>query len=393
MRIIEKNQLFRLYSKCGIILLDTIKVMIVDDSASVRMVLKQILNSDPSIEVIATASNPLIAERYMNKDWPDVIVLDIEMPHKDGITYLKEIMAKRPTPVVICSSLTHKNASITIEAMRAGAVEVLAKPKIGVQDYFNETSMMMIDAVKSASQANLKNFKKNIKTPGIESKSDTRNRFSSTTIQPKHNADVILSPSQGKPLSIETDKFIAIGASAGGTQAIESVLETLPASVPGIVIVQHMPEKFTEAFAQRLNNICSINVKEAVNNDKIEPGMALVAPGNKHMLVKRNGSSYSVEIKEGPPVSRHRPAVDVLFRSVAKFAGKNALGIILTGMGDDGAAGMTEMHQAGARTIAQNEDTCIVFGMPKEAIARGAVDVVLPLNKIAGEIIDYGKGV
>lgn len=365
--------------------------MIVDDSASVRMVLKEILNSDPTIEVTAVASNPLIADRYIEKDWPDVIILDVEMPHKDGITYLKEIMRRRPTPVVICSSLTEKNASITIEAMRAGAVEVLSKPKIGVQDYFNETSMMMVDAVKAAAQANLKNVKRDLKSIPPGSGQANKSQIDPSLVQPKHSADVILSPSSGKPVEMETDRFIAIGASAGGTQAIESVLETLPSNVPGIVIVQHMPEKFTEAFAQRLDKVCSIKVKEAVNNDRIERGMALVAPGNRHMLIKRSGASYSVEIKDGPPVSRHRPAVDVLFRSVAKYAGKNALGIILTGMGDDGAAGMKEMHNAGVKTIAQNKDTCIVFGMPKEAIARGGVDAVLPLNRIAGEIVEYGK--
>ncbi len=365
--------------------------MIIDDSASVRMVLKQILNTDPYIEVTATAANPLLADRYLEKQWPDVIILDIEMPHKDGITYLKEIMKKRPTPVVICSSLTEKNASITIDAMRAGAVEVLTKPKIGVQDYFNETSMMIIDAVKSASQANLRKLKNNINKTPAETEKIIPASPPFPSVQEKLSADVILPAGREKKVDGDTDKIIAIGASAGGTQAIEAVLKTLPRDTAGIVIVQHMPEKFTEAFAMRLDSVCNITVKEAVDKDKIERGMAFVAPGNRHMLIARSGRSYGIEIKDGPPVCRHRPAVDVLFRSVARYAGSNALGIILTGMGDDGAAGMVEMHAAGVRTIAQNEATSIVFGMPKEAIARGAVEAILPLDQIAGEIVSYSR--
>lgn len=370
----------------------TIKVMIVDDSASVRMVLRQVLEQDPGIEVIAAAHDPFIADNYLKKAWPDVIILDVEMPKKDGITYLREIMKRRPTPVVICSSFTQKNATITIEAMRAGAVEILTKPKIGVQDYLSDASMMIIDAVKSASQVNLSNLKKNVKSVSVEPKEiKSRNVWQKQKIEPRHTADVILSSASGESVTADTEKFIAIGASAGGTQAIEIILKALPVDVPGIVIVQHMPENFTDAFAQRLDHVCALHVKEASDNDVIERGTVLVAPGNRHLLIKRNGPGYGVEIKDGPPVSRHRPAVDVLFRSVAKFAGKNALGIILTGMGDDGAAGMVEMHKSGVRTVAQDENTSIVFGMPREAINRGAVDQVLPLGEISGEMLRYGR--
>ena len=369
-----------------------IKVVIVDDSASVRVVLKQILESDPMIDVIATAADPLVASRLFEKEWPDVIILDVEMPHKDGITFLKEIMKDHPTPVVICSSLTEKNAAITIDAMRAGAVEVLTKPRIGVKDFFNEASMMIIDAVKAASQANLKILRRSSETHRLQKPVGEEPPKRKLTPNPKLSADVILPAKAGKPMTERTERFIAIGASAGGTQAIEEVLKDLPANSPGIVIVQHMPEKFTQAFADRLDRVCAVTVREATDGDSVEQGLVLIAPGNRHMLVNRKGRHYSVAIKDGPPVSRHRPAVDVLFRSVAQHAGKNALGIILTGMGDDGAVGMLEMHKAGVPTIAQNKETCIVFGMPKEAIDRGGVDTVLPLQKIPEAIIRYGSG-
>ncbi len=365
-----------------------IAVAVIDDSASVRSVLTEVLSSDPAIQVIFSAHNPVLAERYLAKQWPDVFILDIEMPEKDGITFLKEIMSSRPTPVVICSALTEKNASVTMEAMRAGAVEILQKPRLGIKNFLTESAMMIIDAVKSASQANVSVLRKS--SEALMKSGRAASLTQGIHIAPKLNADVMLPPSSGR-VSETTEKFVAIGASAGGTQAIEVVLGALPQNVPGIVIVQHMPEKFTLAFANRLNSISRITVKEAEDGDRIAPGLALVAPGNRHMLVHRNGSNYSVQIKDGPPVSRHRPAVDVLFRSVAKYAGKNALGIILTGMGDDGAAGMLEMKNAGSITIAQNEETCIVFGMPKEAIARGGVHRVLPLEHIPGEIVAYGK--
>ena len=357
--------------------LETIKIHIVDDSASVRKVLGDLLDTDSSLEVIDTSSDPIIAEKKLKKQWPDVFILDIEMPHKDGITFLKEIMATRPTPVVMCSSLTENNTKITMEALSAGAVEIISKPKVGLQNFLYESAMMLVDVIKSAALADVKTLKKTISAkPGLK-------------VSPKLTADALLTPFDGKRVTCKTDKIVTIGASAGGTQALEALLSSLPLNSPGIIIVQHMPEKFTFAFAKRLNNICAIEVKEAEDNDQVKSGRALIAPGNLHLMVIRKGSNYSVITKEGPLVSRHRPAVDVLFRSVAKNGGENVLGVILTGMGDDGAAGMFEMKQAGSRTIAQNEETCVVFGMPKEAIKRGGVDEVLPLEDISGEIIKF----
>jgi len=354
---------------------EKIKVMIVDDSASVRTVLGEILNSNPDMELIATASDPIIAERLMKKQWPDVMILDIEMPNKDGVTFLKEIMRYRPTPIVMCSSIAEKDAKVTMEALSAGAVEIITKPKIGLKNFLSESIDMITEAVRSASKSNVKKLKMNI---------ETELKYS-----PKLSADVILSPAQGKFVAGISDRFVALGASAGGTQATEIVLKALPKNSPGIVIVQHMPEKFTKAYASRLNTVCEVNVKEAENGDIIKTGQVIVAPGSHHMLVKRKGEHYIVEIKDGPPVSRHRPSVDVLFRSVAKIAGKNALGVILTGMGDDGAAGMLEMHNAGAKTVAQDKETCVVFGMPKEAIKLGGVEEVFPLNKIPEAILKF----
>ena len=354
---------------------DKIKVMIVDDSASVRKVVGDIVDSNQDMELIAAATDPIIAMNFLRKQWPDVMILDIEMPRKDGITFLKEIMRDRPTPIIICSSLAEKNAKVTMEALAAGAVEIITKPKVGIKDFLNESVITITDAVRSASNANVKRLKQ-----GKEAK---------ITIDPKLKADVILSPWQGDRISSTSDKFVAIGSSAGGTQAIEAVLQTLPSNSPGIVIVQHMPEKFTAALANRLNSLCNVKVKEANDGDDIKNGCVMIAPGNRHMLVNRKGEHYSVTIKDGPPVSRHRPSVDVLFRSAAKAAGKNALGIILTGMGDDGAAGMLEMHNAGAKTIAQDEKTCVVFGMPKEAINLGGVDEISPLHKIPDAILRF----
>jgi two-component system chemotaxis response regulator CheB len=353
-----------------------IKVHIVDDSATVRMVLSELLASDPAIEIIAVSSDPIIAEKKLEKEWPDVFILDVEMPHKDGITFLKEIMAKRPTPVVMCSHLTVKNARITMEALASGAVEIIAKPDVGLKEFFLDSAISLIDAVKSASHANVSKMD----LPG-----------SIKPVQNKLSADVVLAPWDGHKINRATDKLIAIGASAGGTQAIEAVLTALPENVPGVIIVQHMPEKFTKAFAERLDKICRINVKEAEDGESIAPGNAYIAPGNFHMFIDRVGEHYKIIVKDGPLVSRHRPAVDVLFRSVAKMAGKNAIGIILTGMGDDGAVGMLEMKNAGSKTVAQNEETCVVFGMPKEAIKRGAVDKIVPLNKVPDEIMHFSN--
>jgi len=354
-----------------------IKVLIVDDSAVVRQVLTANLSQDPGIEVIGAASDPVFAMAKMQGQWPDVIVLDVEMPRMDGITFLKQLMSVRPTPVVICSTLTEKGAETTMQALAAGAVSIVAKPKLGLKQFLQEDSESLVIAVKAAARANLR-----------------RLAVSSAALPPvqaKLTADAIL-PAGVHAMAETTDRVIAIGTSTGGTQALEVVLTALPRVCPGIVIVQHMPEKFTGAFAARLNNLCQAEVREAVNGDRVKPGCALIAPGGRHMLLKRSGARYYVEIVDGPPVSRHRPSVDVLFRSVAKCAGKNALGIIMTGMGDDGAKGLKEMHDMGARTLGQDEDSCVVYGMPKEAAKLGAVDKELALSRIAAEIVAYGNG-
>ncbi|AXS79352.1 chemotaxis response regulator protein-glutamate methylesterase [Dechloromonas sp. HYN0024] len=353
---------------------DKIKVMIVDDSALVRQVVAQALASDPGIEVIATAADPLFALQKMKVAWPDVLVIDIEMPRMDGITFLKKIMAERPTPVVVCSSLAENGALATFEALAAGAVSIITKPKVGLKSFLEDASNDIVQAVRSAARANMRA----VRATAID--------------RPKLTADVMLSAGSNRTLERTTDQVVAIGTSTGGTQALEAVLTKLPATSLGIVIVQHMPEKFTAMFAERLNSLCQIEVREAKNGDRVIPGLALIAPGGRHMMLKRNGAQYVVDVADGPLVNRHKPSVDVLFRSVAKFAGANALGIIMTGMGDDGARGMKEMHDAGARTIAQDEASCVVFGMPKEAIKLGATDQTIPIDNIPAAIISYGVG-
>ncbi|MCC8443436.1 chemotaxis response regulator protein-glutamate methylesterase [Xanthomonas cannabis] len=352
----------------------TIKAMVVDDSAVVRQVLVGVLNDAADIEVIATAADPLLAIEKMRKQWPDVIVLDVEMPRMDGITFLRKIMSERPTPVVICSTLTEKGARVTMDALAAGAVAVVTKPRLGLKQFLTDSAEELVNTVRSAARANVKRLAARVAAAPLEA-------------EVKHTADVILPAQSGRALAQTTERIVAIGTSTGGTQALEEVLTALPRVCPGIVIVQHMPEKFTAAFAARLNGLCQIAVKEAANNDRVMPGRALIAPGGKHLLLRRSGAQYFVEVMEGPPVNRHRPSVDVLFRSAARAAGSNALGIIMTGMGDDGAAGLLEMRQAGARTVAQDEHTSIVFGMPKEAIKRGGADRILPLGAMAREIV------
>jgi two-component system, chemotaxis family, protein-glutamate methylesterase/glutaminase len=354
---------------------EKIKVMIVDDSALVRQVVSQALAADPGIEVIATAADPIFALQKMNTRWPDVLVIDIEMPRMDGITFLKKVMAEHPTPVVVCSSLAEKGAQATFEALSAGAVSIITKPKVGLKNFLEDASNDIVQAVRSAARANM---------------SAVRSAAAAAP-RPKISADAVIAPVVNRALEKTTDKVIAIGTSTGGTQALEAVLTQLPATCLGIVIVQHMPEKFTAMFAERLNGICQIEVLEAKNGDRVIPGRALIAPGGRHMMLKRSGAQYVVEVVDGPLVNRHKPSVDVLFRSVAKFAGANALGIIMTGMGDDGARGMKEMHDLGARTIAQDEATCVVFGMPMEAIKLGATDQTLPLGQIPAAIVSYSR--
>jgi two-component system chemotaxis response regulator CheB len=348
-----------------------IKVLIVDDSAVVRQVLSELLGDDPGIEITATASDPIFAMEKMRKTWPDVIVLDVEMPRMDGISFMKKIMAEHPTPVVICSTLTEKGAETTMQALAAGAVSIVTKPQIGLKRFLEDSSSDIVGAVKAAAQANVRHM---VVVPPLK-------------VAPKLSADAILPAGSGHAMAQTTEHIVAIGTSTGGTQALEVVLTALPRVCPGIVIVQHMPEKFTEAFAARLNDLSRIEVKEAQNNDRVLPGRALIAPGGRHMVLRRSGAQYFVEVLDGPLVNRHRPSVDVLFRSVARVAGKNALGIIMTGMGDDGAAGLLEMRQASGYTIAQDEASCVVFGMPKEAIKRGAAEKIVSLDEIADEIV------
>lgn len=352
----------------------TIKVLIVDDSAVVRQVLIGLLSATPGIEVMPAAADPLLAMERMKVQWPDVIVLDVEMPRMDGITFLRKIMAERPTPVVICSTLTEKGAKTTMEALAAGAVAIVTKPRLGLKQFLVEAADELVHTVQAAARANVRRLAMR-REP---------NPVPLPTV--KHTADVILAPGAGRAMAQTTERVVVIGTSTGGTQALEEVLTALPRVSPGIVIVQHMPEKFTAAFASRLDSLCHIAVKEAENNDRVVPGRALIAPGGRHMVLKRSGAQYYVEVVDGPLVNRHRPSVDVLFRSAAKCAGANAVGIIMTGMGDDGAAGMLEMHNAGASTLAQDENSCVVFGMPREAIKRGGVDRTVALSSIAREI-------
>jgi len=351
----------------------TIKVLLVDDSAVVRQVVLALLEREPDIQVIGAASDPIFAMAKLAREWPDVIVLDVEMPRMDGITFLKKIMAERPTPVVICSSLTEKGAETTLQALAAGAVEIISKPRVGLKSFLLESAAELVAAVRAAAQANVRHLAGARGVPA--------------TGAAKLGADAVLATGGGHAMAQTSERIVAIGTSTGGTQALEAVLTALPRVCPGIVIVQHMPEKFTASFAQRLNGLAQIEVREARNNDRVIPGLALIAPGGKHMLLKRSGAYYHVEVVDGPQVNRHRPSVDVLFRSVARFAGRNATGIIMTGMGDDGARGLKELRQTGARTYAQDEASCVVFGMPKEAIKLGAVDQVVGLAEIAGVVL------
>lgn len=351
----------------------SIKVLIVDDSAVMREVLTLILDGAPDIEVMASCSDPIFAQQKMKLAWPDVIVLDIEMPRMDGLTFLRQIMAQRPTPVVICSWLTEKGATITLDAMSAGAVAIITKPTFGLKTFLEESATELIQEVRAAAAARMGKIK------------TTAPSHSRTPPTPsaKLNADVILAAPTGRDMFRTTDHIIAVGTSTGGTQALEYLLPKLPTSTPGVVVVQHMPDQFTASFAKRLNTLCQVEVKEAQTGDRLIPGVVLIAPGGKHLLVQRSGTQFIAEVKEGPLVSRHRPSVDVLFRSIAVSAGRNALGVILTGMGDDGARGLREMHDVGARTIAQDEESCVVFGMPKEALAHGGVQEVMSLDAIA----------
>jgi two-component system chemotaxis response regulator CheB len=354
-----------------------IKVLLVDDSAVVRQVLTTLLDEVPGIRVISAVADPILAMARMRLQWPDVIVLDVEMPRMDGITFLKKIMAERPTPVVICSTLTEKGAQTTLLALAAGAFAIVTKPRLGLKQFLHDASDDLIGAVRAAAGANVRQLAaRSSPAPAVP-------------VPVKHLADVILAAGNGNAMIQTTQTVVAIGTSTGGTQALEQVLVALPRVAPGIVIVQHMPEKFTAAFAQRLNGLCAIEVREARQGDRVVSGLALIAPGGRHLLLRRSGAQYHVDVMDGPVVNRHRPSVDVLFRSVAKCAGKNALGLIMTGMGDDGARGLKEMHDAGAYTLAQNEASCVVYGMPKEAVKLGGVDRSVALDALAEVILSH----
>ncbi|MCP5195873.1 MAG: chemotaxis response regulator protein-glutamate methylesterase [Gammaproteobacteria bacterium] len=358
-----------------------IKVLAVDDSASVRETLKEIISADPELEM-RTAADPYAAAKLIAQEVPDVIILDVEMPRMDGITFLRKIMQQRPIPVVMCSSLTGEGTSTLLEALEAGAVDVIQKPRVGSREFLLEARIRICDAVKAAARARLRS------RPAVTmpSRPDDKRQLGSA----KLTADVILPPPiqrTNAAMTRTTETVVCIGASTGGTESLRQLLETFPEDTPGTVIVQHMPEKFTEAFAQRLDNLCTVTIKEARDGDTILRGQVLIAPGNRHTLIRRSGARYFVEVRDGPLVCRHRPSVDVLFRSAAQYLGANAVGVLMTGMGDDGARGLLEMMQAGSYTIAEDESSCVVFGMPREAIKLGAARIVLPLSRIRDDIL------
>ncbi len=346
-----------------------IKVFVVDDSAVVRQTMQHLLQGDPDIELIGSAPNPLIAAPIIRKTRPDVLLLDIEMPGMDGLTFLRQQMAESPIPTVICSTLSTDGSRYALDALAAGAVAVVAKPRLGLKQFLEDSRRELKQALKLAARS-----RPRLSTPS---------RSTAPAALPAATA-------AGNRLHARSvNKPGEIGSSTGGTQAIEQVLLSLPADSPGIAIVQHMPEKFTAMYAQRLDGLCAMNVREARDGDRLERGVALIAPGGRHLQLRKAGGQYFAVVLDGPPVNRHKPSVDVLFRSAADCAGRDVLAIILTGMGDDGARGMKLLHDKGARTIAQNEETCVVFGMPKEAIAAGGVDDVLPLQRVADAIVAF----
>lgn len=352
-----------------------IQVMIVDDSAVVREVLQSLLDGLPDIRVIGVAPDPIFARQKMQRQWPDVLVLDIEMPRMDGLAFLRQIMRERPTPTVICSSLTEQGAETTLQALAAGAVSIVSKPTGGVGGFLRAQIGPLAATIRAAAAANVQALRS----------------APEPLATPRRHADAILPPPETTaPLLRSTDRIVALGTSTGGTQALERLLPRLAADCPGLAIVQHMPAEFTRRFAERLNTLCRIEVKEAASGDRLLPGRALIAPGGRHLTIQRSGGQYLAEIVDGPPISRHRPSVDVLFRSVARAAGRNALGMIMTGMGDDGARGLKEMRDAGANTVGQDEASCVVYGMPKEAVRLGAVAHVAPLEQLDHWITQHG---
>ena len=362
-----------------------INVMIVDDSGAVRHALEQLLEPEKDIEVMASVPNPFVAAEKIKLQIPEVLILDLEMPKMDGITFLKKIMSQRPIPTIICSTLTAEGSPKFLEALRAGAIEVLEKPKISTKKGFEESRLDLVQKIRTAAGSRIGSSASKNKPAVRQAKKRQNTELAAT---PKHSPDELMTRRSFRPNGAQ-DPIIVIGASTGGTVALENVLTELPTSVPGIVVVQHMPEHFTRAFAKRLNSVCQLSVKEAGNRDRVQPGHVYIAPGNIHAALRRVGQHYQIDLISGPPITRHKPSVDILFRSAAFAAGPHALGIIMTGMGADGAIGMKEMKEDGAQTIAQDEKSCIVYGMPKEAVSLGGVNKTLPLNKIADAIIKF----
>ncbi|MFN7086573.1 MAG: chemotaxis response regulator protein-glutamate methylesterase [Burkholderiales bacterium] len=343
-----------------------ISVVVIDDSALIRKILSEIINGQHDMQVVGAAPDPLVAREMIRSLNPDVITLDVEMPKMDGLDFLERLMRLHPMPVLMVSTLTERGSEVTLRALELGAVDFVAKPKVDISHGMKEYAAEIVEKLRAAAQAKLRY------RPAL-------------TVAPRLTADAVLPAVANRIAS--TEKLIIIGASTGGTEAIREVLVKMPPDCPGILITQHMPEAFTKSFANRLNNLCRIVVTEARDGERILPGHAYVAPGHSHLLLKRSGANYVTELSQAPPVNRHRPSVDVLFRSAANYAGKNAIGVILTGMGKDGAAGMLEMKRAGAYNFAQDEATCVVFGMPKEAIAVGAVDETVPLHEMAKHVL------
>lgn len=360
--------------------------MIVDDSSTARRILTDIVNRGQNMEVIAAVADPFEAVAQLKRETPDVMILDVQMPRMDGITFLKKLMVQHPLPVIMCSSLTEEGSKTSFECLENGAVEIIGKPRAATKEVMHELEMRIHDVIRSAAVARFRSRSGGLVSSRSEAKVPAAPFVPRAKLSPD---EVLLPPRPGSASQIPAtaQKIIAVGASTGGTDAIKVFLEKMPVDCPGIVIVQHMPEGFTASFANRLDATCPIRVREARTGDLVEPGLALLAPGAHHMILRRAGSRYTVEVKDGPLVSRHRPSVDILFRSVAASAGRNAVGVILTGMGDDGALCMKEMRDAGAYNFAQDRDSCVVFGMPNEAIKHGGVHETLPLEKIAPRVL------
>lgn len=348
------------------------RVMIIDDSAAIRCVLQEIINAQDGLEVVATAPDPIAALEKIRKFRPDVLTLDVEMPQMDGITFLSRLMKLHPIPVVMISSLTRDRAEITLKALELGAIDVVAKPTLGIREGMTEMGHEIVSKIRAAAAARMPHrFQPTLRHAADESE--------------RHTADAVLASTL--PPLISTERILVVGASTGGTEALKELLTPLPATLPPILIAQHMPKNFTRSFAARLDSLCRIKVTEARDGERLQPGHAYIAPGDYHLMVQRCGAVYNASLSQGPAVNRHRPSVDVLFRSAANNAGKNAIGVILTGMGDDGAAGMREMRDAGAMTFAQDESSCLVYGMPKEAVHRGGVAEVAPLDLLPRKVL------